>query len=414
MELLRFFTAGNVDDGKSTLIGRLLYDSQSISTDIIETLTKQSKAIKEDNTFNLALLTDGLRAEREQGITIDVAYKYFTTSKRKFIIADTPGHVQYTRNMFTGASLAHVALLLIDARHGITEQTKRHAVISSILRIPNVLVCINKMDLINYSEHKFNEIKDEFMKFAHQLNLSSITFIPMSALLGENVVTQSNKMDWYREKSLLDYLETVEINSSQKTLSSRFQVQYVIRQETDVVHNYRGYAGKVLSGKYYVGQKVKILPGNYESEISCIEMNQQKVIEASSNSSIIIQLKNDIDVGRGCSIIPFNEFPFTSNEFTAILCWMDNCSFVKGQKFYLQQNSFRTKAIIKEIVFKINIHSFEPKECESDIQLNDICKVVIKTAEPMCFDSFKENTTTGAFILINEATNNTIAAGVIE
>lgn len=414
MDLLRFFTAGSVDDGKSTLIGRLLFDSHSISTDIIETLTKQSKNIKDDNAFNLALLTDGLRAEREQGITIDVAYKYFTTSKRKFIIADTPGHVQYTRNMFTGASLAHLALLLIDARHGITEQTKRHAVISSILRIPNVLVCVNKMDLINYSEHKFNDIKDEFIKFSNPLNLSNITFIPMSALLGENVVTQSSKLEWYKEKSLLDYLETVGINPSQELLSSRFQVQYIIRPETNVLHDYRGYAGKVLSGKYYVGQKVKIFPGNYDTEITCIEMNQQNVTEACANSSVILHLKDAIDVSRGSSIIPINELPNISNEFTATLCWMDDSSFVKGQKFYLQQNSYRTKAVIKEIVHKINIHSFTPIEGESNIQLNDICKVVIKTAESVCYDKFTENRNNGSFILINENTHNTVAAGVIE
>jgi sulfate adenylyltransferase subunit 1 len=408
MELLRFFTAGNVDDGKSTLIGRLLYDSQSISTDIIETLTKQSKTTAANTNIDLALLTDGLRAEREQGITIDVAYKYFSTSKRKFIIADTPGHTQYTRNMFTGASTANLAIILLDAQHGITEQTKRHSIISAILGIPHVLVCINKMDLVTYSEENFNQIKNDYITFAKALSLKDVSFIPVSALMGDNVVSSSKNMSWYKGLSLLGFLENVEIPDASSNLP-RFQVQYVIRESK----GYRGLAGRIISGEYKKGERVVVLSSGIETEITKIEVHQKEVESASANMPVVLHLKDELDVSRGSSIVPLINMPKTEKEITATICWMDNTSFVAGQKFILQQNSFTTKAIIKEVIHKIDIHSFNNINIDNSINLNDICKITIKTAEPLCYDNYLENRGTGSFILINENTNNTVAAGTI-
>lgn len=414
MDLLRFFTAGNVDDGKSTLIGRLLYDSNSISTDIIETLTRQSKTTGTNTEIDLALLTDGLRAEREQGITIDVAYKYFSTDKRKFIIADTPGHIQYTRNMFTGASNANLAIILVDARNGITDQTKRHSIISAILGMPHVLVCINKMDLVDYSEEKYKQIESDYLTFAKQLNLKDISFIPASALAGDNVVTKSDKMPWYKGKPLLEFLETIEIVEAKQTDVSRFQVQYVIRPQTDDLHDYRGFAGKVVSGSYQKGQKVTVLPSGIETTIDKIEVNQQEVDVAGTNTPVVLHLKDDVDISRGNSIVPTEHLPKTEKEVTATVCWMDNAAYIPGQKILLQQNSFRTKAVVKEVISKIDIHSFKALESDGAMKLNDICKVLIKTAEPISFDSYADNRNSGSFILINENTNNTIAAGTID
>jgi sulfate adenylyltransferase subunit 1 len=413
MDLLRFFTAGNVDDGKSTLIGRLLYDSNSISTDIIETLTRQSKTTGVNSDIDLALLTDGLRAEREQGITIDVAYKYFTTDKRKFIIADTPGHIQYTRNMFTGASNANLAIILVDARNGITDQTKRHSVLSAILGMPHVLVCINKMDLVNYSESRYQEIENDYLLFAKQLGLKDVSFIPASALAGDNVVTRSENMNWYTGPTLLDFLETIEIYETKKTEASRFQVQYVIRPQTEENHDYRGFAGKVVSGNYKKGQRVVVLPSGIETEIEKIEVNQQEVEVAEMDQPVVFHLKDDVDISRGNSIVPIDHLPKTEKEITATICWMDNAAFIPGQKILLQQNSFRTKAIVKEVISKIDIHSFMELQSDGSMKLNDICKVLIKTAEPISFDPYSENRNTGGFILINENSNNTVAAGTI-
>jgi sulfate adenylyltransferase subunit 1 len=414
MDLLRFFTAGNVDDGKSTLIGRLLYDSNSISTDIIETLTRQSKTTGTNTEIDLALLTDGLRAEREQGITIDVAYKYFSTDKRKFIIADTPGHIQYTRNMFTGASNANLAIILVDARNGITDQTKRHSIISAILGMPHVLVCINKMDLVDYSEEKYKQIESDYLTFAKQLNLKDISFIPASALAGDNVVIKSDKMSWYKGKPLLEFLETIEIVEAKQTDVSRFQVQYVIRPQTDELHDYRGFAGRVVSGSYKKGQKVTVLPSGIETTIDKIEVNQQEVELAETNTPVVLHLKDDVDISRGNSIVPTEHLPKTEKEVTATICWMDNAAYIPGQKILLQQNSFRTKAVVKEVISKIDIHSFTQLESDGAMKLNDICKVLIKTAEPISFDSYADNRNSGSFILINENTNNTIAAGTID
>lgn len=414
MDLLRFFTAGNVDDGKSTLMGRLLYDSNSISTDIIETLTHQSKIIGTNTNIDLALLTDGLRAEREQGITIDVAYKYFSTDKRKFIIADTPGHIQYTRNMFTGASNANIAIILIDARNGITDQTKRHTIISSILEIPHLLICINKMDLVNYSEEKYNQIEKDYLDFAKQLNFPDITFIPTSALVGDNVVIKSDKMSWFKGKPLLEFLETIQISETNKSNLSRFQVQYIIRPQTLGFHDYRGFAGRIVSGTYKKGQQVIVLPSGIETTIEKIEANQKEVEIAESNMPVVLHLKDDVDISRGDSIVSIEYLPKIEKEISASICWMDNAAYIPGQKIILQQNSFRTKAIIKEITTKIDIHSFTQLESDDSIKLNDICKVIIKTAEPIIFDSYSDNRNLGAFILINENTNNTIAAGTID
>lgn len=414
MDLLRFFTAGNVDDGKSTLIGRLLYDSNSISTDIIETLTRQSKTTGTNTDIDLALLTDGLRAEREQGITIDVAYKYFSTDKRKFIIADTPGHIQYTRNMFTGASNANLAIILVDARNGITDQTKRHTIISAILGIPHVLVCINKMDLADYSEERYKQIESDYLTFAKQLALKDISFIPASALAGDNVVTKSDKMTWYKGKPLLEFLETIEIAEAKQTNVSRFQVQYVIRPQTDELHDYRGFAGRVVSGSYKKGQKVTVLPSGIETTIDKIEVNQREVDVAETNTPVVLHLKDDVDISRGNSIVPTEHLPKTEKEVTATICWMDNAAYIPGQKILLQQNSFRTKAVVKEVISKIDIHSFTQLESDGAMKLNDICKVLIKTAESISFDSYLDNRNSGSFILINENTNNTIAAGTID
>lgn len=414
MELLRFFTAGNVDDGKSTLIGRLLYDGKSISTDILDTLTRQSKTTGVNSEIDLALLTDGLRAEREQGITIDVAYKFFGTNKRKFIIADTPGHIQYTRNMFTGASNANLAIILVDARNGITDQTKRHSVICAILKTPHVLVCINKMDLVNYSEEVFKKIESDYLNFAKPLGIKDISFIPTSALVGDNVVGKSVNLVWYKGTPLLEFLETIKIAELKKSDASRFQVQYVIRPQTDELHDFRGFAGNVLSGSYKKGQRVMVLPAMIETIIDKIEANQHEVEVAEINTPVVLHLKDNIDISRGNSIVPVEHMPKTEKEFTATICWMDNASYIPGQKILLQQNSFLTKAVVKEVISKIDIHSFSELESDGTIILNDICKVLIKTAEPISFDSYVDNRNSGSFILINENTNNTVAAGTID
>lgn len=413
MELLRFFTAGNVDDGKSTLIGRLLYDSKSISTDIIETLTRQSKTTGVNAEIDLALLTDGLRAEREQGITIDVAYKYFSTEKRKFIIADTPGHAQYTRNMFTGASNTDLAIILIDARNGITEQTKRHSIITGILGIPHILICVNKMDLVEYSQEVFERIKHDYIEFSKVLGLKKVSFIPVSALAGDNVVNASENLSWYKEGSLFEFLENVKIDHEEEAQEARFQVQYVIRPQTDELHDYRGYAGSILSGSLKKGDKVQVLPLEATTVIEKIERDQKEVDEAHAGEPIVIHLSDDLDVSRGTTIAKECALPFTENTIEATICWMDNKPYQSGQKLLLQQNSFRTKAALKEIESKIDVHTFEDLESDGTISLNDFGKVTIRTAEPVSFDPYRRNRKTGSFILINENTNNTVAAGVI-
>lgn len=412
MELLRFFTAGNVDDGKSTLIGRLLFDSDSISTDIIETLTRQSKTTAADTTIDLALLTDGLRAEREQGITIDVAYKYFTTSKRKFIIADTPGHAQYTRNMFTGASTADLAIILIDARHGVTDQTKRHSIICGLLGIPEVVVCINKMDLVDYSKSVFDCIVNEYTAFIQGTAIKHAAFIPVSAFIGDNVVKRSERMDWYSGPALLELLETIQIESDNEK-PGRFQVQYVIRPQGVDLHDYRGYAGTMLSGSFKTGETVKIFPSELTTQIVKIEKNQVEIEQSYAHEPVVIHLANNLDVSRGTSIASASESPCLTNEVSAIICWMDNKSALPGQKLLLQQHSFRTKAVLKKIEGKLDIHTGELVEDLNNVGLNEFARVWIKTADPVTYDPYATNRRTGAFILIHEQTNNTVAAGVI-
>jgi len=414
MELLRFFTAGNVDDGKSTLIGRLLLDSGSISTDIIETLTRQSKTAGENTTIDLALLTDGLRAEREQGITIDVAYKYFSTPNRKFIIADTPGHAQYTRNMFTGASTADLAIILIDARNGVTEQTKRHTIISSVLGIPHILVCINKMDLVAYSQERYEEIKADFEKTTKSLNLNKVSFIPASALSGENVVTASDKLSWHQGPSLLEFLETIPVEAVKMNNAARFQVQYVIRPQTTELHDYRGYAGTLWSGELAAGDEVKVLPGGFVTRITKIEHNLQEVPTAKAGQPVVLQLEDDIDISRGAWIVPLAKTPFVSNQVKATLCWMDNQAFRTGiVKLVLQQGSARIKAAIKEIDYKIDIESFDKLPSDEELRLNELASVKIRLASPLIYDGYDQNRYSGSFILINEYTNQTVAAGVL-
>ena len=349
MELLRFFTAGNVDDGKSTLIGRLLLDSNSVSTDIIEVLTRQSKSTGADTNIDLALLTDGLRAEREQGITIDVAYKYFATENRKYIVADTPGHSQYTRNMFTGASTANLAIILIDAKRGITEQTRRHTAICSILNIENIVVCINKMDSISYDMHEFYSIKTEYEAFRDKLQLNKLTFIPVSALKGENVVFPSKNMPWYSGQTLFDVLETVELNEVVES-PMRFQVQYVIRPQSGENPNYRGYAGELLSGKISNGDIITIFPEEYQTKVQSIEKNGKSVLEANSGEPIIVHIEDNLDVSRGAIFSPTSNQPEFLNEFLATICWMDNKPYYSGQSLLMQQGSFLINAIIKKIL----------------------------------------------------------------
>jgi sulfate adenylyltransferase subunit 1 len=354
-----------------------------------------------------------LRPEREQGITIDVAYKYFSTEKRKYIIADTPGHIQYTRNMFTGASNADLAIILIDARNGLTEQTRRHSIIASILRIPHILVCVNKMDLVGYNEGVFEGIKDEYNAFAKLIGLEHVTFLPVSAFTGENVVHSSVNMPWHDGGTLFEFLEHVEIQSEGTAKQTRFQVQCVIRPQTEVLHDYRGYAGSVLSGQLRKGDRVQVLPLEVSTEIAKIERNQYEVIEAHVGEAVVLHLVDHLDVGRGSSIVAEHELPSTTTTFRATICWMDDRTYQSDQGLLIQQNSFRTKAILQEIISGIDIHSFEELNTDGRLNLNDFCNVIIRTAEPISFDPYVENRKTGSFILIHEHSNATVAAGVI-
>ncbi|MGB4958823.1 MAG: GTP-binding protein [Saprospiraceae bacterium] len=415
MKLLRFFTAGNVDDGKSTLIGRLLFDSNSISTDIIEALTRQTKVKGSDTDFDLALLTDGLRAEREQGITIDVAYKYFSTPNRKFIIADTPGHIQYTRNMFTGASTADLAIILIDVLHGITEQTKRHTIISSMLRIPKILVCINKMDLINYNEETYAQLVKEYQDFAQELGLQNIDFIPVSALEGENIVKPTEKMTWFQGLPLLSYLENVEIKESDNSTASLIQVQYVNNIVDPITHKVsRRFLGRVQSGQIGISSKINVWPEGTESKISGIYKYGQSVEKATEGEIVALQLSDEIDVSRGNTISVKDQNITSSNEWTAKICWMNNMPYHQGQKILLQHQSLVTKVKIQEIIEKIDIHSNLPMDnMDHSISLNEICTIKFRTAVEMVAQPFADNRNLGSFILIDENTNDTVAGGII-
>lgn len=413
MDLLRFITAGSVDDGKSTLIGRLLYDSKNILIDQLEALEKSTKN-RTDGSVDLALLTDGLRAEREQGITIDVAYRYFTTPNRKFIIADAPGHVQYTRNMITGASNANLIIILIDARLGVIEQTRRHSIIASLLKIKHVVVAINKMDLVAYSQDVYNNIVIDYSEVAKQLGLNDVTYIPISALNGDNIVDKSEHISWYEGKPLLQFLEEVKIDHDINLTDARFQVQLVIRPQTEELHDYRGYAGKVISGIYKKGDKVKVLPADIETTISKLEIGGREVDEVFAAQSVTILLSDDIDISRGDSIVKSDNLPKVSNELEVLLCWMDEKPLIPGNKYYLQHNSRLIRSVVKQVEYKIDVNSLQQQTVEGSVKLNEVVKATIKTASPLIFDSFTELSSNGSAILIDETGNSTVAAVLIQ
>ena len=413
MDLLRFITAGSVDDGKSTLIGRLLYDSKNILIDQLEQLEKQSKN-KEAGPIDLALLTDGLRAEREQGITIDIAYRYFSTPKRKFIIADAPGHVQYTRNMVTGASNANLIIVLIDARQGVIEQTRRHSIIASLLKIPHVVVAINKMDLVDYSEDVFNNIAIDYAAVAKQLGLENVTYIPISALQGDNIVDPSTTMSWYTGKTLLDFLEEVSVSTDVNLDTPRFQVQFVIRPQTEELHDYRGYAGKVISGIYKKGDTVTVLPAGISSTISKLEVGGKEVDEVFAPQSVTISLADDIDISRGDTIVVSNNLPKVENELEVLLCWMDEKPLIPGNKYYLQQNSRLVRSVVKNVEYKLDVNSLQQQSIEGNIKLNEVVKATIKTAAPLIYDSYSNLRAMGSAILIDETSHSTVAAVLIQ
>ena len=409
MDILKFITAGSVDDGKSTLIGRLLYDSKSILSDQLEAIEKSTKN-KENGEIDLALLTDGLRAEREQGITIDVAYRYFSTPKRKFIIADAPGHVQYTRNMITGASNTDLVVILIDARQGVVEQTRRHTIIASLLRIPHVVVAINKIDLLDYSEQVYNNIVDDYNKLALDLGLKNVTYFPISALKGDNIVAQSDNTPWYKGTPLLDYLESVSIQNEVDLMHTRFQVQYVIRPQTPELHDYRGYAGKIYSGIYKKGDKVKVLPSGITSVIDKIEIAGVEVAEAFAPQSITILLKDDIDISRGDTIVKDEENIHVGNESAVILCWLGDQPLQAGNKYLLQHNSKQVRVVIKSVEYKIDVNTLQQIQEVEQVKLNEVVKASIKTASPMVFDTYASSRNFGSAILIDETSHNTVAA----
>ncbi|MCZ8344602.1 MAG: GTP-binding protein [Leptospira sp.] len=410
MDILRFITAGSVDDGKSTLIGRLLYDSKSVFIDQLEAIERAGQV---NGEINLALLTDGLKAEREQGITIDVAYKYFSTPKRKFIIADAPGHVQYTRNMVTGASNSDLAILLIDARKGVIEQTYRHSYIVSLLRLPYVVVCINKMDLVNYSEEVFLKIKEQYLQFSKDLNLKSIHFLPISALKGDNVVELSKEMPWWKGNTLLGFLEDIEIHTEEDNPTPRFPVQYVIRPQTTEYHDYRGYAGQIRSGHFSVGDPVTILPSGLRSKIKEIDTFDGKVNEAFSPMSVTIQLVDDVDVSRGDMIVRSDAEPTLSQDLEGTICWMDTKAMVPGNKYMFRQSTNAVKASIRSLNYRVDTQTHEKMDADR-LNLNEIGQVTIRTAKPVAYDPYEKIRGTGSFILIDEGTNQTVAAGMLE
>jgi sulfate adenylyltransferase subunit 1 len=413
MELLRFSTAGSVDDGKSTLIGRLLYDSKSIFEDQLQAVKDASKRLGGEEV-NLALLTDGLRAEREQGITIDVAYRYFATPKRKFIIADTPGHIEYTRNMVTGASTADVAIILIDARNGIIEQSKRHSYIASLLQIPNVVVAVNKMDLVDFDETVFNTIVAEYKTIAETLKLKNVIYIPISARDGDNVVDRSTKTPWYNGETLLHLLETLPVRVDENNLPARFPVQFVIRPHSDKFHDYRGYAGRISGGSFKVGDEVTVLPSNTQSKIIAIDEGLKSVTEAYTPQSVTIRLADNVDVSRGDMIVKTDiHKPTVSANVSLLVCWLNHRPLNVGGKYIIRHTTDETRAVIKDVHFKVNINTLESILDDKTVNMNDIAHITIKTMKPLKFDSYQENRTTGSLVIIDEATHETVGAGMI-
>lgn len=411
MELLRFSTAGSVDDGKSTLIGRLLYDSKSIFEDQYEQIKATSE--KKGEAVNLALLTDGLRAEREQGITIDVAYRYFATPKRKFIIADTPGHIQYTRNMVTGASTSNLSIILIDARKGIVEQTHRHTFIASLLGIPHVVFCVNKMDLVDYDEATFMKIKKEVEAFASKLSVKDINFIPISALHGDNVVNPSENMPWYKGSSLLYLLENIHIGSDHNQIDCRFPVQYVIRPQNDEYHDYRGYAGRIAGGVFKPGDTVVALPSGFNSKIKSIDTMDGPIEEAFAPMSVTITLEDEIDISRGDMLVRENNQPEISQDIDVMVCWLKEKPLQLGGKYAIKHTTNDVRCIIKDIRYKMDINSLHRIEDDKNVKMNDIARISIRTTKPLFFDNYSRNRNTGSLIFIDETTNDTVGAGMI-
>jgi sulfate adenylyltransferase subunit 1 len=412
MDLLRFTTAGSVDDGKSTLIGRLLYDSKAIFEDQLEAIERATEQRGEDH-LNLSLLTDGLRAEREQGITIDVAYRYFATPKRKFIIADTPGHIQYTRNMVTGASTANLAIILVDARKGVLEQTCRHSFIASLLRIPHLVVCINKMDLVDYNQEVFDDIVKRYSEFASRLEIPDIKFIPISALHGDNVVEKSDKMPWYKGSSLLYTLETVYIGSDTNHIDPRFPVQTVIRPNSDDHHDFRGFAGRVAGGVFKVGDEVLALPSGFTSRIKSLHGPDGEIQEAFAPMSAVITLEDEIDISRGDMIAKPNNQPQISQDVEAMVCWFSDKKLQPNGKYILRHTTKEVKCIVKAVRYKVNINTLHKLEGDLDIGMNDIGRIQLRTTNPLFFDSYKRNRNTGSLILVDEFTNATVGAAMI-
>jgi bifunctional enzyme CysN/CysC len=412
-ELLRFATAGSVDDGKSTLIGRLLYDSKSIFEDQLEAVERTSRR-RGDEYTNLALLTDGLRAEREQGITIDVAYRYFATPRRKFIIADTPGHIQYTRNMVTGASTADLALILVDARKGLVEQSRRHAFLATLLRVPHLVLCVNKMDLVDYDQRVYEEIRHEFSTFAAKLDIHDLTFIPISALHGDNVVHRSTNMGWYEGSSLLHHLEEVHIASDRNLIDTRFPVQYVIRPQQADGTDYRGYAGTVAGGIFRPGEEVLILPSGFTSRITSIDTMDGSVPEAFSPMAVTIRLADELDISRGDMICRPHNRPTESQDLTAMICWLDDrLALEPGAKYHIKHTTRRARALVKDLHYRLDVNTLHRHEDATSLSLNEIGRVSLRTTQPLFFDDYRRNRQTGSFILIDEHTNATVAGGMI-
>lgn len=412
MDMLRFTTAGSVDDGKSTLIGRLLYDSKSIFDDQLEAIEESSKK-KGDEYTNLALLTDGLSAEREQGITIDVAYRYFSTPKRKFIIADTPGHIQYTRNMVTGASTANLAVILVDARNGVIEQTCRHSFIASLLGIQHIVLCVNKMDLVDYKEERFNEIKEEFKTFASKLNVPDIHYVPVSALFGDNVVQKSGKMDWFDGPTLLYTLENAQVDGDYNHVDCRFPVQWVTRPQSNEHHDYRGYAGRVAGGVFKPGDEVMALPSGFTSKIDTVETFENEEEEVYQPMSVTMTLKDDIDISRGDMIVKPDNQPEVGQDIDLMVCWLNQKPLDLNGKYSLRHTTQDIRCIVKDVKYKVDINTLHRVEDDKELGLNDIGRIKIRTTKPLFYDSYKRNRSTGSLILVDQFTNETVGAGMI-
>lgn len=412
MELLRFTTAGSVDDGKSTLIGRLLLDSKQIFEDQLEAITSTSRK-KGYEHVDLSLLVDGLKAEREQGITIDVAYRYFSTPKRKFIIADTPGHIQYTRNMVTGASTANAALILVDARKGVLEQTIRHSFIASLLQIPHLIICVNKMDLVDYKEEAYDKVVQEYRNLSSKLDIKDVHFVPVSALKGDNVVEKSNNMDWYKGATLLYLLENLHISSDENQIDCRFPVQYVIRPQQNEHHDYRGYAGRIASGIFKPGDKIKVLPNGETAQIKTIELAGEQIAEAFAPMSVTMTLDHNVDISRGDMLVRENNMPLMNQEFDLMVCWLNSDNLKAGGKYGIRHTVKDARCIIKDIRYKVDINTLHRDENDKAIGMNDIARISVKSTVPLYYDPYRKNRHTGSVILIDESTNETVGAGMI-